>query len=265
MDIFYILHHNAGNMERAMDNKPSPQNQGLSGKTVCVIGGASGIGLAIAAAAGRQGAQVFVTGTSENSVAVAREALGGTAETGVLDIRDRHAVESCCANFKAVDALINCAGASFPHRELDPAVMADAIGINLLGVGYVCSAMYPALKAGRGSVVNFGSLSSFLGSASNPAYSAAKGGIVQLTKSLARMWGPDGIRVNAIAPGYVQTKMTAFRWKDEQQAQAIIDRTPLGRWAQVDDIVGPTLFLCSDAARFVTGVTLPVDGGFLLT
>ena len=143
--------------------------------------------------------------------------------------------------------------------------MADAIGINLLGVGYVCSAMYPALKAGRGSVVNFGSLTSFLGSASNPAYSAAKGGIVQLTKSLARMWGSDGIRVNAIAPGYVQTKMTAFRWKDEQQVQAIIERTPLGRWAQVDDIVGPTLFLCSDAAGFVTGVTLPVDGGFLLT
>jgi NAD(P)-dependent dehydrogenase (short-subunit alcohol dehydrogenase family) len=265
MDIFFVLVHNTGNMENVMDEHPRPQDHELSNKSACVIGGASGIGLAIAAAAQQRGAKVFVTGTSTNSIAAARDTLGDTAQTGVLDIRDRQAVESYCADFKSLDVLINCAGASFPYRELDPAVMADAIGINLLGVGYVCSAMYPALKAARGSVVNFGSLTSFLGSASNPAYSAAKGGIVQLTKSLARMWGADGIRVNAIAPGYVQTKMTAFRWKDEQQAQGIIARTPLGRWAQVEDIVGPTLFLCSDAAGFVTGVTLPVDGGFLLT
>jgi NAD(P)-dependent dehydrogenase (short-subunit alcohol dehydrogenase family) len=94
MDIFYILPHNTEIMEGAMDNGANPQNQGLSGKTVCVIGGASGIGLAIAAAAAREGAQVFVTGTSETSVAAAREALGGTSQTGIIDIRDRHAVES---------------------------------------------------------------------------------------------------------------------------------------------------------------------------
>jgi NAD(P)-dependent dehydrogenase (short-subunit alcohol dehydrogenase family) len=252
-------------MEGAMDEQLRQQNPGLSNRRLCVIGGASGIGLAIATAAQREGAKVFVTGTSQNSLASAGETLGDGAQTSVLDIRDSEAVAAYCANFSSLDALINCAGASFPYRELDPAVMADAISINLLGVGYVCSAMYPALKAARGSIVNFGSLTSFLGSASNPAYSAAKGGIVQLTKSLARMWGADGIRVNVIAPGYVQTKMTEFRWKDEQQAQGIIARTPLGRWAQVEDIVGPTLFLCSDAAAFVTGVTLPVDGGFLLT
>ena len=245
-----------------MDNRPSPEKQGLSGKTVCVIGGASGIGLAIAAAAVRDGAQVFVTGTSENSVAAAGEALGGIAQTGILDIRDRHAVENYCANFKSLDALINCAGASFPHRELDPAVMADTIGINLLGVGYVCSAMYPALKAGRGSVVNFGSLTSFLGSASNPAYSAAKGGIVQLTKSLAIAWAEDGIRVNALAPGWIETPMTAPARSDAARHRAILDRTPLGRWGTPDDIAGPALFLASDAARFITGAVLVVDGGY---
>jgi NAD(P)-dependent dehydrogenase (short-subunit alcohol dehydrogenase family) len=106
---------------------------------------------------------------------------------------------------------------------------------------------------------------SFLGSASNPAYSAAKGGIVQLTKSLARLWGPHGVRVNAVAPGYVRTRLTAFRWQDAAESRAVLARTPLARWGEPEDIVGPTLFLCSRAAAFITGVVLPVDGGYLTT
>lgn len=250
---------------RAASEHDEARHDMFRGKAICVVGGSSGIGLAIAKAFAAHDAHVFVTGTSEQRLTEARSELSSRVATEVLDVRDPAAVERYCAKFTQLDALINCAGASFPGRELDAAVMADTIAINLLGVGYVCAAMYPALKTAKGCVVNFGSLTSFLGSATNPAYSAAKGGIVQLTKSLARMWGIDGIRVNAVAPGYVQTRMTAFRWQDEQQAQGIIARTPLGRWAQVEDIVGPTLFLCSDAAGFVTGVTLPVDGGFLLT
>lgn len=250
--------------EKISENQFNPPHW-LSRRTVCVIGGSSGIGLAIAKACASHGAQVFITGTSVTRVEELRVEFGGAVAIDTLDVRDQAAVHRYCAKFERVDALINCAGASFPHRELDASVMADTIAINLLGAGYICSSMYPALKAAKGCIVNFGSLTSFLGSATNPAYSAAKGGIVQLTKSLARMWGADGIRVNAIAPGYVQTKMTAFRWKDEDQSKAIIARTPLGRWAQVDDIVGPTLFLCSNEASFVTGVILAVDGGFLLT
>lgn len=237
----------------------------LQGKTYCIIGGTSGMGLAISKECAALGAHVFATGTSDRSLEEARDELGPDVDLSILDIRDQAQVKAYAGRFATLDALINCAGASFPEQELDPSVMLNAITINLTGVGYICAAMHGPLKAAEGCVVNFGSLTSYLGSKTNPAYSAAKGGIIQLTKSLARMWGPHGIRVNAISPGYVQTKMTAFRWQDAAQNEEIIKRTPLGRWGQVADVVGPTLFLCSDSAGFITGVSIPVDGGFLLT
>jgi NAD(P)-dependent dehydrogenase (short-subunit alcohol dehydrogenase family) len=248
---------------------PAPGSPGapaddFAQKRACVVGGTSGIGAAIASALIARGAEVWVTGASEATAAeMAARHPALAARAHALDLRDRAQIGAYCARFAGLDILINAAGASFPGRECEPAVLLDAIAINLSGIAQVTLAMSSALRARKGCVVNFASLTSFLGSASNPAYSAAKGGIVQLTKSLARLWGPHGVRVNAVAPGYVRTRLTAFRWQDAAESRAVLARTPLARWGEAEDIVGPTLFLCSREAGFITGVVLPVDGGYL--
>lgn len=234
-------------------------------KRVCVVGGTSGMGAAIAMAAAKLNADVWITGSHSKSVSNAEVQFQGKCHIHQLDIRDPDAIREYCLNFTELDALINCAGVSFPNLETDPSVFSDAITVNLTGIGHICLGMKESLAARKGCIVNFGSMTSFLGSASNPAYSAAKGGIIQLTKSLARMWGAEGIRVNAIAPGYIQTKMTAFRWKSEEGTKEIVTRVPLSRWGMPEDVVGPTLFLCSEDAAYITGAVIPVDGGFLLT
>jgi NAD(P)-dependent dehydrogenase (short-subunit alcohol dehydrogenase family) len=233
------------------------------GKTVCVIGGTSGIGKAIAGAFGGSRAKLFVTGSNENSVRSAKE-KDSRARFDVLDIRNGDAIVAYCRTFKEMHVLVNTVGVSFAFQELEPENLTDVLEINLAGVARLCAAMHPALKQAKGAVVNFASMTSFLGSASNPIYSAAKGGIAQLTKSFASAWGKEGIRVNAIAPGYIRTRLTARRWKEETNSRTIAERTPLGRWGEPEDIVGPTLFLGSSAAAFVTGTVFPVDGGFLI-
>jgi 2-dehydro-3-deoxy-D-gluconate 5-dehydrogenase len=126
----------------------------------------------------------------------------------------------------------------------------------------VCAAARPLLAKTRGCVINIASMLSFFGSGFVPAYSASKGGIVQLTKSLAIAWAADGIRVNAIAPGWIETAMTAPLVADPARRDAITARTPLARWGQPADVAGAALFLASPAAAFITGVILPVDGGY---
>ena len=121
-----------------------------------------------------------------------------------------------------------------------------------------------AAERDGGVIVNTASVLSFQGGARVPAYSASKGGVAQLTKSLALAYAADGIRVNAIAPGWVRTSLTQSLQEDNARSDAIVARTPLGRWAEPDDIAGAAVFLCSAAARFVTGVVLPVDGGYLI-
>ena len=233
------------------------------GKTVCVIGGTSGIGKAIAAGFDAAGAKVIATGSSETTVAHARREASSPVEFQTLDVRAADSVAAFCKRFVAVHALVNTVGVSRAFSELEAPTMAEVVDTNLTGVARVCAEMHPALKAARGAVINFASMTSYIGSSSNPVYSAAKGGVVQLTKSLALLWGADGIRVNAIAPGYVRTGLTERRWRDDANSRAIVARTPLGRWGEPDDIVGPVLFLGSSAAAFVTGIVLPVDGGFL--
>ena len=119
-----------------------------------------------------------------------------------------------------------------------------------------------ALAKARGAIVNIASMHAIFGAPLSPAYAASKAGVVQLTKSLAVAWAEDGIRVNAIAPGWIETPMTVPARSDAARNRAILERTPLGRWGTPDDIVGPALFLASDAARFITGAVLPVDGGY---
>ena len=164
-----------------------------------------------------------------------------------------------------IHVLINCAGMIRRHEEHDPAVFAQVLDVNLNGTMRTCAAARPKLAATQGCIINTASMLSFFGGGLVPGYSASKGGVAQLTKSLAIAYAADGIRVNAVAPGWVATPLTQALQDDPARSAPILARTPLGRWGTPEDITGPVLFLASPAARFVTGVVLPVDGGYLIT
>jgi NAD(P)-dependent dehydrogenase (short-subunit alcohol dehydrogenase family) len=149
--------------------------------------------------------------------------------------------------------------------EHDPLAFADTVDINLNGTMRVCTAARPLLAARRGCIVNTASMLSFFGGGLVPGYSASKGGVAQLTKSLAIAYAAEGIRVNAVAPGWIATALTQPLQDDPARAAPILARTPLGRWGTPQDIAGPVLFLAGPDAQFVTGVVLPVDGGYLIT
>lgn len=229
---------------------------------VLVTGGARGIGRAIAKAFHQSGDRVIATGLGEVEVAnLAAEAPEIVARR--LDVRDDAAIERLTAEFPRLDVLVNCAGMILRDgREHNPAAFAEVLDVNLTGTMRICSAFRSHLAASRGCVVNLASMLSFFGGGHAPAYSASKGGVAQLTKSLAIAWAKDGVRVNAVAPGWIETAMTAPLREDASRSAAILARTPLARWGQPEDITGAVLFLCSPAAAFITGVILPVDGGY---
>jgi NAD(P)-dependent dehydrogenase (short-subunit alcohol dehydrogenase family) len=233
----------------------------FSGKTVLVSGGSSGIGLAIGQAFQAVGARVTVTGLTEGELGEARTAgLSAVA----LDVADLAACRRLIGSFEALDILVNCAGMiRRANSEHDPEVFAQVIDVNLNGTQRLCALARPLLAKARGAIVNTASMRSFSGAAITPAYSASKGAVMQLTKSLAIAYADDGIRVNAIAPGWVATALTRPLRDNPEANRAVIERTPMKRWADPSDMAGPVLFLCSPAAGFVTGVILPVDGGYL--
>jgi NAD(P)-dependent dehydrogenase (short-subunit alcohol dehydrogenase family) len=235
-------------------------------RRVLVSGGTSGIGAAIARAFAAAGAEVSATGATEAEAqaAGAREDMAGIA-CSALDVRDAAAVAERVAALGELDVVVNCAGIIRRGAELEPEAFEQVVDINLNGTMRVCAAARAGLAARRGCIVNTASMLSFFGGGLVPGYSASKGGVAQLTKSLAIAYAADGIRVNAVAPGWIATPLTQALQDDAARSAPILARTPLGRWGTPEDIAGPVLFLASPAAQFVTGVVLPVDGGYLIS
>lgn len=233
----------------------------FSGRTVVVTGGTSGIGRALADGFRDAGAHVVITGTRDRSD-YDDDFDGLTVRR--LDLADPGGASQFAASIEACDVLVNNAGAL--HRdpsELTAHGFARTVEVNLTGTFRLCELVHPLLRrSGNGAVVNFASMLALFGSPRVPAYAATKGALISLTKSLAQAWAPDGIRVNVVAPGWIDTPLMDAHVHDPERSDRIVARTPLGRWGRPDDVVGPVLFLASDAARFVTGALLTVDGGY---
>lgn len=231
-------------------------------RQVLVTGGVSGIGRAIAEAFAAGGCAVVATGLSLDDVDRLAEARPEIAARR-LDVTRPDEIGRLLAEMPRLDVLVNAAGILLRDgREFDPAQFEHVVDVNLHGTMRMCLASKSALVAAQGCVVNIASMLSYFGSGQAPAYSASKGAVVQLTKSLAIAWAPTGVRVNALAPGWIETAMTAPLVADAVRREAIVARTPLGRWGRADDLAGAALFLASPAAAFITGVILPVDGGY---
>tara|TARA_R110001599_G_scaffold62921_3_gene175207 strand:- start:16867 stop:17565 length:699 start_codon:yes stop_codon:yes gene_type:complete len=228
-------------------------------KVVVVIGGSTGIGRAIASAFVAEGYEVHVTGIEAPETMTIEEIAGKHR----LDVRSERDVTDFFGGFAHIDVLVNCAGVlRRGGEEFAPEAFADVVDINLNGTQRCCSAAHAALKEAGGCIINTASMLTFFGSGFVPAYSASKGGIGQLTRSLAIAWAPEGIRVNALAPGWIATDLTSALTQNTERSCELVGRTPMGRWGTPEDLAGPALFLASPNAGFVTGVILPVDGGY---
>lgn len=232
----------------------------FTGRHVLVTGGSSGIGGGIASAFMEAGARVTITGTRE---AVEPQLIPAGAEYHSLRLEDRDSVHALANSLGKLDILVNNAGGTSMPEDFDAAI--DA---NLKGVHALTSACLPLLEQsdheGGGAVVMIASMMAIFGNSMFPGYSAAKAGMLLLTKSLAQQWGGKGVRINALAPGPVRTRMTERYADDPVYGPATAQRMALGRWGEPKDIAGPALFLASPAAAFITGECLVVSGGYMI-
>ncbi|MBJ2303734.1 MULTISPECIES: SDR family NAD(P)-dependent oxidoreductase [unclassified Pseudomonas] len=235
----------------------------MNDKAALVVGGTSGIGLATVRRLLEAGCEVRATGVSQAEVESCQDDSGLAAvDFAVLDVGDSDAVTAYFSGLARLDILVNSAGIGRGASEFTEEGFVRTLEINLIGTMRCCYAARELLARHAGCIVNLGSVMSLFGSPTAPAYASSKGGVVQLSKSLAVAWGKEGIRVNAVAPGWTDTPMTRGMSADTERNNRVLGRTPLGRWGQPEEIARGIVFLCSPDASFITGALLPIDGGY---
>jgi 3-oxoacyl-[acyl-carrier protein] reductase len=239
----------------------------FTGKTVLVVGGSSGIGNGIARAFRDAGASVHIWGTRASATDYGDDdesSLEGLIYTQ-MDVKKTADIETYAPPFDRLDVLVQSQGlALYKRREFEIEDFRTVIDVNLISLMACASKFKDMLVAAQGSIVIVSSSAGFVAAKGNPAYSASKSGAVGLTRTLAQAWGPEGVRVNGIAPGLVATRMTAVTTNDPRRRQAMLDRIPLGRLGSVDDMANVALFLASPLSSYILGQTFMVDGGMFL-